>query len=120
MAPQKSWMAAKLLLREDMAQELRAIQRAWGFETSGRKTTGIYIYIFIIIITYYYYILLLLLLLLLYIVIIRDDLVMNNTYNYIKNTRQDISVNRFITMMIMNICMIIVIESSPVSPVESY
>ena len=60
MAPQKSWMAAKLLLREDMAQELRAIQRAWGFETSGRKTTGIYIYIYIY---YYYYILLLLLLL---------------------------------------------------------
>ena len=53
-----------------------------------------------------------------YIIIIRDDLiVINNTYNYIKNTRQDISVNRFITMLIMNICMIILIESSPVSPV---
>ena len=89
--PSKSWMAAKLLLREDMAQELHAIQRAWGFWNLWEKNhwdiipEWFHIYI------------------LLYIVIIRDDLiVINNTYNYIKNTRQDISVNRFITMLIMN------------------
>lgn len=60
---------AKLLLRKDMAQELRAIQRAWGGRNEKNlgglnhwdildRNDFIYIYIiimFIIIINYYYY-----------------------------------------------------------------